>query len=110
MHRGLPCGHGYAKLTTSDHALCIQLNPLPDFRMPPHSKPGAVVFDLDGLIVNTEELYQDVGGEILRRRGKSFSPDLLDAMMGRPGQRRAAIDDRLAHARQHGRGVGRRNR
>lgn len=44
----------------------------------------AVVFDLDGLMFNTEELYQDVGGEILRRRGKSFEPDLLDAMMGRP--------------------------
>jgi HAD superfamily hydrolase (TIGR01509 family) len=47
-------------------------------------KPKAVVFDLDGLMFNTEELYQEVGGEILRRRGKSFNGDLLDAMMGRP--------------------------
>lgn len=46
----------------------------------------AVVFDLDGLLVNTEELYQDVGGELLRRRGKVFDADLLDAMMGRPQQ------------------------
>jgi len=45
---------------------------------------AAVAFDLDGLLVNTEELYQDVGGEILRRRGRSFDADLLDAMMGRP--------------------------
>lgn len=45
-----------------------------------------VVFDLDGLLVNTEELYQDVGSELLRRRGRSFEPDLLDAMMGRPQQ------------------------
>jgi HAD superfamily hydrolase (TIGR01509 family) len=44
----------------------------------------AVVFDLDGLLVNTEELYQCVGTELLRRRGRSFGPDLLDAMMGRP--------------------------
>lgn len=44
----------------------------------------AVVFDLDGLLVNTEELYQDVGSEILRRRGKVFEESLLDAMMGRP--------------------------
>ncbi len=44
----------------------------------------AVTFDLDGLMFNTEELYQEVGGEILRRRGKEFSPELLDAMMGRP--------------------------
>ena len=28
----------------------------------------AAVFDLDGLLVNTEELYQDVGSELLRRR------------------------------------------
>ncbi len=44
----------------------------------------AAVFDLDGLLVNTEELYQDVGTELLRRRGKTFDADLLDAMMGRP--------------------------
>jgi HAD superfamily hydrolase (TIGR01509 family) len=44
----------------------------------------AVVFDLDGLMFNTEELYQYVGGELLRRRGKTFEPALLDQMMGRP--------------------------
>lgn len=44
----------------------------------------AAVFDLDGLLVNTEELYQHVGSELLRRRGKTFGADLLDAMMGRP--------------------------
>jgi HAD superfamily hydrolase (TIGR01509 family) len=43
-----------------------------------------VVFDLDGLLFNTEDLYQDVGGELLRRRGKRFEADLLNAMMGRP--------------------------
>ena len=46
--------------------------------------PKAVVFDLDGLMFNTEELYQDVGTEMLRRRGKTFDAELLDAMMGRP--------------------------
>lgn len=45
---------------------------------------AAVAFDLDGLLVNTEELYQEVGTELLRRRGRSFDGDLLDAMMGRP--------------------------
>lgn len=44
----------------------------------------AVVFDLDGLLVNTEDLYQHVGTEMLRRRGRAFDGDLLDAMMGRP--------------------------
>ncbi|HEY2839349.1 MAG TPA: HAD family phosphatase [Pirellulales bacterium] len=48
--------------------------------------PRAVVFDLDGLMFNTEELYQDVGAELLRRRGHEFGPDLLDAMMGRPNR------------------------
>ena len=46
----------------------------------------AVVFDLDGLLVNTEDLYQHVGTEMLRRRGHTFDGDLLDAMMGRPQQ------------------------
>ena len=48
------------------------------------SRIKAVVFDLDGLMFNTEELYQEVGSELLRRRGKRFDADLLDAMMGRP--------------------------
>jgi len=52
--------------------------------MPDRTAIQAVVFDLDGLLVNTEELYQQVGAEILGRRGKSFEADLLDAMMGRP--------------------------
>jgi beta-phosphoglucomutase-like phosphatase (HAD superfamily) len=45
---------------------------------------GGVAFDLDGLLVNTEELYQHVGSELLARRGRLFEADLLDRMMGRP--------------------------
>ncbi len=52
--------------------------------MPLSTTLRAVVFDLDGLLFNTEELYQDVGGELLRRRGKRFEADLFNAMMGRP--------------------------
>src|SRR5947208_135957 len=44
----------------------------------------AVIFDLDGLMFNTEELYQEVGAELLRRRGYVFTQELLDQMMGRP--------------------------
>jgi len=47
------------------------------------SRLHAVAFDLDGLMFNTEDLYQDVGSEILRRRGKEFTDELLDQMMGR---------------------------
>jgi HAD superfamily hydrolase (TIGR01509 family) len=48
------------------------------------SKPMAVAFDLDGLMFNTESLYEDVGAVLVRRRGKSMSRDLLNQMMGRP--------------------------
>jgi len=49
-----------------------------------HPPIRGIAFDLDGLLVNTEELYQHVGGELLRRRGRTFEPELLDQMMGRP--------------------------
>jgi HAD superfamily hydrolase (TIGR01509 family) len=48
--------------------------------------PRAVVFDLDGLMFNTEELYVEVGTELLRRRGHEFTEELLDQMMGRPSR------------------------
>jgi HAD superfamily hydrolase (TIGR01509 family) len=47
-------------------------------------RPTAVAFDLDGLMFNTEELYQEVGSELLRRRGRVFDDELLLQMMGRP--------------------------
>ena len=56
--------------------------PLQNFHAMPN--PRAVVFDLDGLMFNTEELYQLVGAELLRRRGYEFTQELLDQMMGRP--------------------------
>jgi HAD superfamily hydrolase (TIGR01509 family) len=42
----------------------------------------AVVFDMDGLMFNTEDVYTDVGTEMLRRRGHTFTSELKDAMMG----------------------------
>ena len=48
--------------------------------------PRAVVFDMDGLMFNTEEIYWMVGMELLRRRGHVYSRELADAMMGRPPQ------------------------
>jgi HAD superfamily hydrolase (TIGR01509 family) len=50
----------------------------------PRSPIYGVAFGLGGLLVNTEELDQDVGGELLRRRGRTSEPDLLARMMGRP--------------------------
>ncbi len=42
----------------------------------------AIVFDMDGLMFNTEEVYTAVGTELLRRRGCAFTAELKDAMMG----------------------------
>ena len=42
----------------------------------------AVVFDMDGLMFNTEDVYTLVGSELLRRRGKVFDKELKRAMMG----------------------------
>ena len=49
--------------------------PLPQIR--------AVVFDFDGLMVNTEEVFQLSGTELLRRRGKEPTPAVFHGMMGR---------------------------
>jgi HAD superfamily hydrolase (TIGR01509 family) len=50
-----------------------------------HSQiPRAVVFDLDGLIANTEDLYEQAGETVLKRRGKTYDAALREQMMGRP--------------------------
>ena len=46
----------------------------------------AVVFDLDGLMFNTEELYDDVGEILLQRRGHHYSEELKREIMGRPAR------------------------
>ncbi len=51
-----------------------------------HETPRAVVFDMDGLMFNTEEVYTLVGTELMRRRGHEFPDGLKDAMMGLPPQ------------------------
>jgi HAD superfamily hydrolase (TIGR01509 family) len=44
----------------------------------------AVVFDLDGTLINSEDLYEQAGEEVLRRRGKTYDPVLREQIMGRP--------------------------
>jgi HAD superfamily hydrolase (TIGR01509 family) len=60
----------------------------------------AVVFDMDGLMFNTEDVYWEVGTELMRRRGRPFTSELNRAIMGRPPQacfeemiRRYSLDD-----------------
>jgi HAD superfamily hydrolase (TIGR01509 family) len=43
----------------------------------------AVVFDLDGLMFDTEALFFRVASEMLRARGKVFTVDIMRAMIGR---------------------------
>ncbi|MCH2114313.1 MAG: HAD-IA family hydrolase [Pirellulales bacterium] len=52
-------------------------------KIPLDRRLQAVVFDLDGLMFNTEDLYQQTGSEVLKRRGKEVSDALIDQMMGR---------------------------
>ncbi len=54
--------------------------------MPPN-KIKAVAFDMDGLMFNTEDLYDEVGMILLDRRGQKFSRELKLAMMGLPGNK-----------------------
>jgi HAD superfamily hydrolase (TIGR01509 family) len=43
----------------------------------------AVVFDLDGLMFNTEDIFNEVGRVVLARRNKEMTRALLQQMMGR---------------------------
>lgn len=43
----------------------------------------AVVFDMDGLMFNTENIFNLTGTELLRRRGISDVQPVIDRMMGR---------------------------
>lgn len=43
----------------------------------------AVVFDLDGLMFDTEALFFRVSSEMLRARGKEFTPEIMRRMIGR---------------------------
>jgi HAD superfamily hydrolase (TIGR01509 family) len=47
------------------------------------SRFQAVVFDLDGLMFDTEALFYRVAAEMLAARGKEFTPRLMGAMIGR---------------------------
>jgi HAD superfamily hydrolase (TIGR01509 family) len=45
----------------------------------------AVVFDLDGLMFNTEDVFEIAGGEFMRRRGLEMTARVRDGMIGRRG-------------------------
>lgn len=43
-----------------------------------------VAFDMDGLLINTEDLYEDVGKILLSRRGKPYREEVRQKMIGLP--------------------------
>jgi len=43
-----------------------------------------VAFDMDGLLLNTEDLYEHVGKELLQRRGKTYRDEVRRRMIGLP--------------------------
>ena len=57
----------------------------------------AVVFDMDGLMLNTEDVYTLAGEELLRRRGYEFTAELKHQMMGMRPQ--PAFERMIAHCR-----------
>jgi HAD superfamily hydrolase (TIGR01509 family) len=54
--------------------------------MPTRRQHLAVVFDMDGLLLNTEHLYDLVIGELLASHGRTFTRECKLEMMGRPAQ------------------------
>lgn len=53
------------------------------YRRPVPDRLAAVVFDLDGLMFNTEEVFEQSGRELLRRRGLDLTREIHVQMMGR---------------------------
>jgi HAD superfamily hydrolase (TIGR01509 family) len=51
--------------------------------MSPSLPIAAAVFDLDGLMFDTEALFARVAGDMLAARGKRLTPEILRAMIGR---------------------------
>jgi HAD superfamily hydrolase (TIGR01509 family) len=75
-------------------------------------RPGAVIFDLDGLLFDTEALYQDAIMAAVGELGHDIEPAILHTMIGRPlAQTRAfllehygnsfPVDELLATWRRH---------
>lgn len=52
----------------------------------------AVVFDLDGTLLNTEDIFERAGSELMERRGLRMTDEIRGAMLGRrPSEAFAAL-------------------
>ena len=52
----------------------------------PSTPIHAVIFDLDGLLVNTEDLYEKSGNELLGQHGHTMNDHLREQIMGLTAQ------------------------
>ena len=50
-----------------------------------------MALDMDGLTLNTEDLYEEVGQELMARRGKSYRDNVRQQMMGLPAPQAYAV-------------------
>jgi pseudouridine 5'-phosphatase len=50
-----------------------------------------VAFDMDGLMLNTEDLYEKVGHLLMERRGKTYRDDVRQRMIGLPAEQAFAV-------------------
>ena len=61
---------------------------------PDKLKIGAVVFDLDGLMLNTEDVFSIAGKQMLARRGMKMTDEIHQSMLGRrPNEAFQAMKD-----------------
>lgn len=53
----------------------------------PYSEPSKsithVIFDFDGVILDTEHLFAEINDAVLRQFGKNLTPELNEGRMGR---------------------------
>lgn len=56
--------------------------------------PDAVVFDCDGLLLDTEECWTRAERRLFTHHGHAFTPELKRIMLGKAGQETAAILER----------------
>ena len=74
-------------MTNENRTPCVENDrgefPNSKSEFPPPLRIRAVVFDLDGLMFNTEDIFNEVGRVVLQRRGKEMTRELLQQMMGR---------------------------
>lgn len=51
--------------------------------IPHRTQFKAVVFDLDGTLLNTEDIFEQAGCQLMARRGLEMTPQIRHAMLGR---------------------------